>query len=75
MNITDWNNDEVMRLVMAKGHITQKVLLKKLKESAGEEILQSTFSSKIKRNGLKLSELQLICKVLGYKISLERVFD
>lgn len=75
MDITDWNNDEVMRLVMAKGHITQKVLLKTLKEQAGEEILQSTFSSKIKRNGLKLSELQMICKVLGYKISLERVSD
>ena len=44
MNITDWNNDEIMRLVMAKGHITQKMLLKDLKKENGEKIPQSTFS-------------------------------
>ncbi len=73
MDITNWNNDEIMRLVMAKGHITQKMLLEILKENSGEEIPQSTFSCKIRRNTLKLSELQAICKVLGYSISIEPV--
>ena len=63
MNITDWNNDEIMRLVMAKGHI--------LREKNGIEIPQSTFSCKISRNGLKLSEFQQICNILGYDISLQ----
>ena len=72
MNITDWNNDEILRLVMAKGHITQKILLDLLKNQTGEAIPQSTFSCKIKRNGLKLTELQEICNVLGYEILLKR---
>ena len=75
MNITDWDNNEVMRLVMAKGHMTQKLLLQTLEENSGEKLLQSTFSAKIKRNGLKLAELQQICKVLGYKLILERIED
>lgn len=73
MNITDWNNDEIIRLVMAKGHITQKLLLSMLSEKTGEKLLQSTFSSKIKRDGLKLCEFQRICKLLGYNILLERI--
>lgn len=72
MNITDWNNDEILRLVMAKGHVTQKILLDLLKNQTGEDIPQSTFSCKIKRNGLKLSEFQKICTVLGYEILLKR---
>ena len=54
MDITEWNNDEIMRLVMAKGHITQKVLLEKLKQETGATIPQSTFSCKLRRNSLKL---------------------
>ena len=72
MNITDWDNDEIMRLVMAKGHITQKMLLKDLKKENGEKIPQSTFSCKIRRNSLKLEEFQKICKICGYSIKLER---
>ena len=72
MNITDWNNDEIMRLVMAKVHITQKMLLKDLKKENGEKIPQSTFSCKIRRNSLKLEEFQKICKICGYSIKLER---
>ena len=72
MNITDWNNDEIMRLVMAKGHITQKMLLKDLKKENGEKRPQSTFSCKIRRDSLKLEEFQKICKICGYSIKLER---
>ena len=72
MDITDWNNDEILRLVMAKGHITQKMLLEDLKKDNGEKIPQSTFSCKIRRNTLKLTECQKICKIYGYSIKLER---
>ncbi len=71
MDITNWNNDEIMRLVMAKGHITQKILLKNLKDKTGLDIPQSTFSCKIRRNALKLAEFQNICELLGYSISIE----
>ena len=75
MDITEWNNDEIMRLVMAKGHITQKILLEGLKDKTGQEIPQSTFSCKIRRNALKLEEFQDICKLLGYCIQIERIND
>jgi len=75
MEITDWNNDEIMRLVMAKGHITQKILLEKLQDKTGEAIPQSTFSCKIRRNALKLEEFQNICKILGYSVSIDRITD
>lgn len=73
MEITDWNNDEIMRLVMAKGHITQKILLENIKKQTGADIPQSTFSCKIRRNSLKLSEFQQICKILGYSVNIERI--
>lgn len=72
MDITNWNNDEIMRLVMAKGHITQKVLLKNLKDKTGQDIPQSTFSCKIRRNALKLCEFQEICSLLGYTITIQQ---
>lgn len=72
MNITDWNNDEIMRLIMAKGRVTQKVLLNNIKSQIGIDIPQSTFSCKIRRNGLKLAEFQQICKILGYNIIIQR---
>ena len=75
MDITDWNNDEIMRLVMAKGHITQKMLLTELKTENGNIIPQSTFSCKIRRNSLKLAEFQQICKILGYSIQVVPVKD
>lgn len=71
MDITDWNNGEIMQLVMAKGRITQKKLLSNLEDESGKVIPQSTFSCKIRRNTLKLSEFQEICKMLGYKIKIE----
>ena len=73
MDITNWNNDEIMRLVMAKGHVTQKMLLEALKKQIGEDIPQSTFSCKIRRNSLKLAEFQTICNLLGYVIKIEPI--
>ena len=67
----DVSNLDDVSLLMAKGHITQKVLLEKFKNVNGEYIPQSTFSCKIRRNTLKLSETQLICKLLGYRIKIE----
>ena len=72
MDITEWNNDEIMRLLLAKGHITQKKLLEMLSEGEETPIPQSTLSCKIRRNTIKISELQKICKTLGYTIHIEK---
>ena len=72
MDITNWDNDEIIHLVMAKGHINQKILLNMIKLNTDEEIPQSTFSSKIKRNALKVCELQKICNLLGYSIHIKK---
>ena len=72
MNVTDWNNNEILQLVMAKGKISQKKLLELLKNQTGEVIPQSTFSCKINRNALKLSEFQQICSLLGYNLIIEK---
>lgn len=73
MDVTEWDNGEIMQLVMAKGHITQKKLLADLKNKNGDIIPQSTFACKIRRNALKLAEFQEICKILGYKIYIKPI--
>lgn len=73
MDITDWNNAEVLKLIMAKGHVKQKKLLYELSNKYKKEIPQSTFACKIRRNGLKLSEFQDICNILGYKLKIELI--
>lgn len=71
MDITNWNNDEILRLITARGHVTQKDLLKLLKEKCNKEIPQSTFSCKIRNGNLKVNELQNLCQLLGYSIFIE----
>lgn len=72
MNITDWDNGEILRLMSAKGRVTQKVLLNKYEQEYGIKIPQPTFSNKIRRNCLKLRELQDICKLLDYDLILKK---
>ena len=73
MNITDWNNDDILRLMCAKGRVTQKILLDKYDKCYGISIPQPTFSNKIRRNSLKLHELQKICKILGFNLILQKI--
>lgn len=47
MDITDWNNDEILRLVMAKGHITQKMLLEDLKKIMAKKYPKVRFLVKL----------------------------
>lgn len=75
MNVSDWNNDEILRLICAKGRISQKILLEKYAQKYNTEIPQSTFSNKIRRNSLKIEELQKICTLLGYSIIIKKNED
>lgn len=67
MNINDWSNKEIIKFLTSRKKVTQKVLLKKLKE----EILEGTFSGKLARETLKVSELQEICEILGFDLIIQ----
>lgn len=67
MNINDWSNKEIIKFLTSRKRITQKELVKMLKKT----LLEGTFSGKLAREALKVSELQNICDVLGFEIILQ----
>lgn len=68
--ITDMDNRSILKILTAKDYSTQKSILKQLQEKCDIVIPQPTFSNKIKRNGLKVNELQKICELYGYDLTL-----
>lgn len=71
MNINDWSNKEIIRFITARKRISQKKLAEELSNFRHKRIAESSFASKIMRNGLKLEEVQQICELLGYNLVLE----
>ncbi len=71
MIITDWDNGEIVRVLVARNKISQKKLIEMLEKAAGVEIPQSTFANRIFRNSMRLREMQQICEVLGYDLILQ----
>ena len=71
MIINNWNSEEIIRLITAKGKVSQQALIAKLKEEFGEDIPQSTFANRLRRNSLRLKELQQICDVLNYDLIIQ----
>ncbi len=71
MKITDWDNGEIVRVLVARNKISQKKLIAMLEEYTNEEIPQSTFANRIFRNSMRLREMQQICEVLGYDLIIE----
>lgn len=68
--ISDMNNYGILKILTARDYSTQASILKQLKQKHGIVIPQPTFSNKIKRNALKISELQMICDLYGYDLVL-----
>ncbi len=71
MNISNWDNSEIIRVLVAHKKISQKKLVKMLEEYTNQTIPQSTFANRIWRNSMRLRELQEICDVLDYDIILQ----
>ena len=71
MDISDWDNKEIVNVLLAHKKISQKKLIEMLSKERNEDLPQSTFANQLWRNSLRLSEFQQICDVLGYKIILE----
>lgn len=67
--ITDLDNNGILKILTARDYSTQKSVLEKLDKN-GVKIAQPTFSNKISRNGLKVSELQMICELYNFDLAL-----
>lgn len=68
-NITDMDNRAILKILTAREGTTQTSIINKLKEK-GIVVPQPTFSNKVKRNALKVKELQQICELYGYELML-----
>ncbi len=68
--ITDLDNRGILKILIARDYSTQASVLEKLKNQCGIIIPQPTFSNKVSRNGLKVSELQKICELYDYDLAL-----
>lgn len=68
--ISKMDNRAILKIVTASEFATQLSIIRQLKEKYGVVIPQPTFSNKIKRNGLKVEELQKICDIYDYDIVL-----
>ncbi len=74
--ITDMDNRAILKILTARDYSTQLSIIEQLKTKCGVVIPQPTFSNKIRRNGLKVSELQMICDLYGYDLALcPKTFD
>ena len=70
--ITDLDNRSLLKLLTARDCTTQAAIITRLKKEKGIVIPQPTFSNKVKRNGLKVTELQQICELYGYDLMISQ---
>ncbi|MBQ8458777.1 hypothetical protein IJ541_01595 [bacterium] len=71
MDVTGWDDREIVRVLVARNKMSQKTLMEKIKIKFDDDIPQSTFANRLLRNNLRVRELQQICDVLGYSIILQ----
>lgn len=75
MNINKWSNKELIKFIIARKHLTQKNLASMLANDMSKNLAESSFASKILRNGVKLDEFQAICELLGFELILKEKND
>jgi len=68
--ISKMDNRAILKILTAQEYSTQKSVIEQLKNKCNVNIPQPTFSNKVKRNGLKISELQMICELYDYDLVL-----
>ena len=62
--------DEV-KIMLAAKCMTITELARRMSEETGKNYTQSLISHKLAAQSLKYSEMKLICRILGYKISID----
>ncbi len=73
MDISNWSNRDLIRFLTSRSAVTQAKLSEEVFKKLGRDVLPSAMTNRIKRNGLKLEEFQVICELLGYRLILEEV--
>ncbi len=68
--ISNMDNRAILKILTAREYTTQRSIIEQLKNKCNVVIPQPTFSNKVKRNGLKVRELQMICDLYGYDLIL-----
>ena len=72
MYIGDLDDLQVVKQLLNKEYMLQKVLNEKMNERLGKNTKQSNFSCKLKRGHLTFRELKLICDILGYDLYVKK---
>ena len=68
-----WNMSakEIVKIMLVKRAITVKILAEKMSEYTGQKYTQSSLASKISRGTLRYDEVEIIAKILDFKITIE----
>ena len=73
MNMTNWTSKEFIRHLIAHSGLNQSEIGLKVFAETGQDYSAGTFSNKVVKDNLKLKEVQAACKLLGYRLILEKI--
>lgn len=62
---------ETVKIMLLKRCMTIKKLAEKMTDVTGQKYTRQSLSSKMSRNSLRYDEVEIIAKILGYKITIE----
>ena len=62
---------EVVKIMLIKRNLTVANLAEKMTEYIGQKYTQSSLASKISRGTLRFDEVEIIAKILDFKITIE----
>ena len=62
---------EVVKIMLVKRAMTVKKLAEKLSEYTGQHYTRGSLSNRISRGTLKFDEVEIIAKILDFKITIE----
>lgn len=64
---------ETVKILLLKRGMTIKTLAEKMTEFTGLKYTRHSLSSKISRSSLRYDEVEIIAKILNYKITIEDI--
>lgn len=71
--IWDMSARETVKIMLLKRCMTIKILAEKMSELTGKKYTRQSLSNKISRNSLRYDEVEVIAKILNYKIVIEDI--
>ena len=74
-NIFDINIKTQLKLLMTLKQISMEKLAEKMTELSGEKYTSAKLYGKINRDSISFTEVQMIAKILGFKIEFNEVFQ